>query len=421
MCEHCSELSNLGRLTPYGGIGNVDFRDLLKVRVESNKEVRLKEAAPLYVAEHYPDINKAYSLPENFILLEKKFKELLNKEEEKLKNINELECEKSETSESEGLPADELSVEMVFKNLKYAFKDVPSLTLADYSFQDTLHRGINTDALLKGIDQQQIDEFKEGLKQGDHDTASFGLFGRKIIGIFIQIKGTTPTSQPITKVNSLKKAILQVRKDIQFFRTVCSTIIGSEKSSNVRLAGFTAFPMLSNSDLRKLQELKELGKKRSWHKFVPCSDCIARILTKSDLSSVDRFKLFLRRQGIELKKCNPQDSGSHVRATFKDIFDLYVSGASTVDFPRSPIELVNKSDEQMKRFTAILTPQQYELVRSKADVIFLTGTSGTGKTFVIKKKALDLAKDVLVINMAGGDLTEEFRSFFRGETILHSF
>ncbi|CAG0897903.1 unnamed protein product [Darwinula stevensoni] len=101
--------------------------------------------------------------------------------------------------------------------------------------------------------------------------------------------------------------------------------------------------------------------------------------------------------------------------TFKEIFNLYVCAASAVDLPRNPTQLHSKIEEQMQKMLAILTPQQRDLVRNQSKVIFVTGTSGTGKTFILVRRALQLARDgdVLVLNLPGGDLTDVFRREFQ--------
>ncbi|CAG0903411.1 unnamed protein product, partial [Darwinula stevensoni] len=100
--------------------------------------------------------------------------------------------------------------------------------------------------------------------------------------------------------------------------------------------------------------------------------------------------------------------------TFKDIFDLYVSAASAVDLPRNSCQLFTTCEKQMEPVLVLLTPQQKELVMSDDKVMFICGGSGTGKTFVLKRRAMELGKknDVMVINVSGGLLTEEFRNDF---------
>ncbi|CAG0890886.1 unnamed protein product [Darwinula stevensoni] len=303
------------------------------------------------------------------------------------------------------MPRDQLSVARVFFKLKDAFKDIPSLTVADYSFKDTL---------LKGVDKKTRDRVfgniahgfsSEALGSGDHDVFCTGISGDDILGIFFQIKGTTPKACPKTLKVSLGKANKQIQKDIIVFKTVCGKFL----EPFVKLAGFPAFPMLNKSDLRKV---------------IDCVECRARILTSEDISDPQSFTAFLKRQGIALKKS--WSKSSPVMKTFKEIFHLYVCAASSVDLPRNPTQLYTKVEEQMQRLLMILTPQQRELVKSNSKVIFMTGTSGTGKTFVLKERASRLALEngakskehaVLVVNLSGGDLTDEFQQSFKGKMI----
>ncbi|CAG0882781.1 unnamed protein product [Darwinula stevensoni] len=87
---------------------------------------------------------------------------------------------------------------------------------------------------------------------------------------------------------------------------------------------------------------------------------------------------------------------------------------SFVDLPRNPFQLFSENEAQMKKLLVILSPKQRELVNSTEKVILICGGPGTGKTLVVKKRAEKLAENsaVLLINMAGGFLTEEFRCDF---------
>ena len=345
----------------------------------------LKEAAKEYVAQHYPTAyTKAYSLPEGYILSSQKFKELRTK---------------AFRGEDVNMPLGNLSVAMVFDRVKSAFKDVPSLTVADYSFTDTL---------LKGIKQSQKEKFirkfgvtQEDIKSGDHDVFSVGISDEGIVGLFFQIKGLNKDATPKTIADSLAKATKQTQKDINIFRTMCGEFL----KPNVKLAGFTSFPMLSKLILAK---------------FIRCRNCISRILTSEDLDNPDTFRNFLLTHEIALNDSWNPDSESPEMRTFKDIFDLYVSAASAVDLPRNPNQLFVKSEKQMKPMLVILTPQQRKLVLSESSVTFLSGGSGTGKTFVLKRRAMELTKkgEVLLINFAGGVLTDEFRHNFEGKALI---
>ncbi|CAG0888478.1 unnamed protein product [Darwinula stevensoni] len=324
-------------------------------------ERSMEEAIRTNVAYFYQHPHKkAYSLPEGYILNDKIYKEMKEKAEK---------CEDDEMGEEEmDMSLYQQSVALVFDRLKEEFKDVHSLTIADYAFTDTLLRVMN---------QTEKDDFmkmsginKEYFESGAHDVFEIGISGQDILGLFFQIEGTTSNTNPKTAFELLKKATHQVLNDINTFRTIC----GKFSISFVKLAGFAAFPKLRESDLQKL---------------IKCRDCRARILTSEDLKDPISFK--------------------------RNIFNLYVCAASIVDMPRSPTQLYTMSEKHMKLMLVILTPQQRELVKSESNVILMTGTSGTGKTFVLKKRALQLAKkdEVLVLNISGGDLTEDFRYVFK--------
>ncbi|CAG0890464.1 unnamed protein product [Darwinula stevensoni] len=273
---------------------------------------------------------------------------------------------------------------------------VPSLTVADYAFTDTL---------LKGVKQQQKTRFiknfgvtEEDLPSGDHDVFGTGISGSSIIGLFFQVKGTISGVNPKGILDNMAIATKQLEKDLNIFRTMCGEFL----NPIVKLAGFVAFPMLSRSDIQKR---------------IKCINCRTRILVFEDLAKPRSFRRFLARQGIVLEKYYRHDPESHIMKTFKNIFDLYVCAASAVDLPRNLHQLFNKNEEQMEKMLVLLTPQQRKLVMTKSKFIFLSGGSGTGKTFVLKKRALELAAEgeVLVINIAGGLLTEEFRHDFEGK------
>ncbi|CAG0878676.1 unnamed protein product [Darwinula stevensoni] len=366
--------------------GNLDIRDYLKIYMGANRGKPLKEAAGEYVRQHYPNAyTRAYSLPEGYILNPKEFKKI----EEKARKYENVE-----------MPTDNRSVAMMFNCLKDAFKHVPSLTLADYAFTDTLLKGINKKQKEKFIKDFGVP--KEDLEPGDHDVFGVGISGNDIVGMFFQVKKTPSNVNPKTVIDSFAKATRQVNKDMNIFRTMCGEFL----SERVKLAGFPALPMLSQSDLLELSLTCTTLK---------CKSCRERILTAEDLESSASFKAFLTRHGIVLQDSWCQELDSPVMKTFKEIFDLYVCAASAVDLPRNPIQLHAKSEEQMQKMLVILTPQQRELVKSESKVVLLSGLSGTGKTFVLKERALLLAEkgDVLVINIAGGHLTNEFRQDFQ--------
>ncbi|CAG0896219.1 unnamed protein product, partial [Darwinula stevensoni] len=349
-CRKCEEHSSLGRLQCYERIGRLDIRDNLQIYMGAGEFTPLKEAAGVYVAENYREAyTKAYSLPEGYILSKNKCKKL----RDEARNVEDV-----------GMPFDELSVAKVFDRLKHAFRHVPSLTVANYTFTKTFLKGINQEQREKFV--QSFGIAREGLEPGDHDVFGTGISGNDVIGVFFQVKGTTNKANPRTIIKNLAKATRQ-----RF----------SETFSALR-----------------------------------CRDCRERILTADDLDKPYSFARFLARHGITLEKTWDRDPYSPVMKTFKDIFDLYVCAASAVDLPRSPTELLIRSEEQMKQMIVILTPKQRELVKSVSKVIFISGGSGTGKTFVLRKRAFELAKrnEVLVINVAGGSLTQEFQSGFEG-------
>ncbi|CAG0896696.1 unnamed protein product [Darwinula stevensoni] len=379
-CETCKEFSSLGRLRGYEKVENLDMRNK-RIYMGADDERPLAEVMGEYVAQNYPEVcTKAHSLPEGFILKQEKFKELEGK------------IQKAE--EEVDMPLEQQSIAMVFDRLKYAFKDVPSLTIADYTFTETLLRGIN---------EQQKDYFlkkygitEEHLASGAHDVFGIGISDEDILGLFFQIDRTTSKGNSSAVFESLKKCTQRVRNDINIFRTVCSQF----SISFVKLAGFAAFPMLKESDLQKV---------------IKCKNCRMRILTSEDLKNPDSFNIFLSRNDIKIETFSNRDPESPSTKSYKEIFSLYVCAASTVELPRNPTQLYAMSEEQMKPMLVILTPRQRELVKSESNILLMTGTSGTGKTFVLKKRALDLfEKDpVLVLNLPGGDLTEDFRGFFK--------
>ncbi|CAG0897331.1 unnamed protein product [Darwinula stevensoni] len=379
-CPKCEEFSHLGLLSVYRRRGKLDIREHLKVY---KGERPPEEIASAYVSQDYPEAYvKSYSLPEGFILSDNKF--------------NDLKTKAFKGKEDVSLPLDQLSIAVVFDRVKHALKDVPSLIMADYEFTDTFFKGIN---------QQQKDHFiknfgvtTKDLETGCHGVFGIGISGKDIVGLFFQVKATTSNANHKTILDSLAKAMKQVNKDFNVFRVVCGNFL----NSIVKLAGFVALPMLPKSKLQK--EIK-------------CKECRARILTSEDLDGPGSFTTFLDRQGIVLEKTWDRNPESLVLKTFKEIFDLYVYAASGLDLPRNQTQLLIKSEGQMKKMSEILTPKQRESVMSKEKFMFICGAHGTGKTFLIRERATELAKTgkVLVVNLAGGLLTEEYQRYFRDE------
>ena len=340
--------------------------------------------AGAYVNRCYSEAySKPYSLPEGFILSERKF--------------NSLKAMAFKGKDAV-MPLDQLSIAVVFDRVKHVFKDLPSLIVADYKFTNTFFRKIK---------QQQKDHFiknfevtKEDLEPGSHGVFSIGISGKDIVGLFFQVKATTSNANHKTILDSLATGLNQVKRDLNVFQVVCGEWL--ENGSMVKLAGFVAFPMLLKSKLQK--EIK-------------CKYCRTRILASEDLDDPRCFTAFLERQEIVLESKWDRNSESPVMKTFKEIFDLYVNAASKEDLPRSPTQLLRKSERQMKKMLEILTPQQRELVMSKEKYLFICGAHGTGSTFLIRERALELAKtgEVLVVNLAGSLLTKEYQPYFRGE------
>ncbi|CAG0889657.1 unnamed protein product [Darwinula stevensoni] len=147
---------------------------------------------------------------------------------------------------------------------------------------------------------------------------------------------------------------------------------------------------------------------------IHCRDCISQILTSEDINDQESFRKFLDRSGIAFEKLWDNNSKSSVMKTFKDVFDLCVCAASVVDLPRHSTHALISSHEQSEKLLILLTPQQRQLVKSDSEVLLMSGAVGTGKTVVLKKRAEELAKngEVLLINLAGGLLTCDFRSHF---------
>ena len=380
-CKICKEFSHLGHLQSYKRRGTLDIRDHLKIYMGADCDTPFRDAADMYVKMNYPEAGtKAYSLPEGYILSKNKLDFLRKKARE----------------EDVDMPPEDLAVAEVFDKLKHALKDVPSLTVANYAFTDTLLKGINQQQKEKFMRQFEVTE--EDLASGDHDVFGVGISGVNVLGLFFQIKATTKIN-PRGIMDMHAKAIIQLQKDFTIFRTMCGPFL----NSTVKLAGFMAFPKLTRLDLQNT---------------IQCQDCAKRILTSEDLENPGNFIQFLDRQEVKVDGSWDEEYKSKVKDTFQKIFTLYVCAASAVDLPRNVTQLQNLIEKHMKPMLVILTPRQKELVQSESKVTFICGSSGTGKTFVLIKKALMFAKKdgVLLINIAGGLLTEEFHRNFKGKT-----
>ncbi|CAG0878536.1 unnamed protein product [Darwinula stevensoni] len=88
--------------------------------------------------------------------------------------------------------------------------------------------------------------------------------------------------------------------------------------------------------------------------------------------------------------------------------------------PRTDFQYAEACNDQMSKLDLLgmLTPKQKELIEDTSRILLIAGGSGTGKTIILKERVKRLAKEepnaeVLVVNLPGGLLTEEFQLSFK--------
>ncbi|CAG0892146.1 unnamed protein product [Darwinula stevensoni] len=372
-----------------------DVRDYLQVYIGGGVTLPFEEAAIEYLRQHYPEAGKIhYSLPSGYILKNSDFQDLLRLARKELENPQGKDVDVFEHK------PDYAAVAAVVNRAKDICGSAPSLVVADYEFSRTFNRAISE--LPK---QQQKKLRKERhipkLETGDHDVYLSYPSGDTVYNVFFQIKKTSLDVSPRNIYKRITEAMNQCEKDSLVLKTMCGPFI----RSNAVILGFPTFPFIERRELQK---------------FLKCEFCPWKILTSDDLQRPYDLQRFLQKNGVTNLPSTGECS-SIAEKHFYDIFSLYICASSSVDVPRTHREYFRASDAQMEKTLCILTPEQKKLVYegSASPLLLMVGGSGTGKTLILKEKAKRLAtedgREVIVVNLAGGLLTEDFHRDFQGK------
>ncbi|CAG0895439.1 unnamed protein product [Darwinula stevensoni] len=463
----CEKFSQYAKLNSCEKKGTCDIRDFLGIYMGVEDVRLLKDAADTYVELHYPEAyTSVYSLPDGYILSDESAKKLENTARRNKTDVI--------------FPSEELAVAKVFHCLQFELKNTPSLTVAGYESRHTFWECIlqwheatyeKNSSLQENGNVQQVNErsqqgkkeeslkkkqkgksreikklgVPECLESGDHDVLGVGISGEDILVLFFQVK-SCPIEKFTTVNGNLNIAWQQIETDLQRF---CHTDESISWDSNDP----ESFKKFLEERGIELEEYWEPNNPESFKTFFKKhgleiddswdfnDDQIFKAFfqqLKKDLeqpwgpkktyhpNKPESFQTFLDKHKMKLTYWR-RDPKSPVIKTFKSIFDLYVCASSAMDiprklkkFPRNKNELLSKSKKQMENMRLLLlSKRQHKLAKSEEKFIFICGGSGTGKTLVLVKRALDFVQNcnhyILVVNVAGGSLTDEFEREFEGK------
>ncbi|CAG0900503.1 unnamed protein product [Darwinula stevensoni] len=366
----------------------VDVRDSLMVFIGGDKEKKFMEAAKEYIDTYYPHAGKIhYSLPSGLLL-----KEL------EMENVD--------------FPPHFLAKASVFDQVKNTFKYHPSLVVADYEFSKTFNVKKTFEKTLKKISEDFPDEVtKVNIPRVEdltaHDNFLSYLSEKTIYNIFFQIRDTTSKYHGGRIKDDIQKAITKCKDDRTWFETMCGPFLVPPDNSQqaTKIAAFPAFPLMERGELLRL---------------LNCESCSGKILTRDDLCDSKSLELFLKQNGVEADSFDPSRAQSIINENFREVIYLYICAAHFVEMPRTDFQYAEACNDQMKKLDMLgmLTPKQKELIEDTSRILLIAGGSGTGKTIILKERAKWLAKkkpnaEVLVVNLPGGLLTEEFQLSFK--------
>ncbi|CAG0903331.1 unnamed protein product [Darwinula stevensoni] len=404
-CPFCmSDLNEVTSLSECRQEDRFDVRNHLTVYLGHGMEVPFMEAADQYIQEHYPEAGKIhYSLPSGFLLKERSFEQLLYQAKEELENPK---------GKDLNFPLDYTAVATVFNRAKDICGSAPSLTVADYIFSETFNRNNAFYRGLRRMSSERREKLEKeldipDLKQGSHDTFLSYPSGSKVYNIFFHINELSLNVPERRVKRTITQTIHQCDEDRSVFSTMCGAFI----DSSAVVVAFPAFPFIERADLRRFLN--------------NCRSCPWRVITKDDLQYPNDLAAFLRRNGVVHLPSLSHEISIAAEKLFRAIFSLYICASSAVNIPRTYVEHFQTCDAQMEKTLCILTPEQKSLVdedERSSWLLLIAGGSGTGKTLVVKERAKRLAKedrsiDVLVVNIAGGLLTEDYQNDFKGPII----
>ncbi|CAG0893406.1 unnamed protein product, partial [Darwinula stevensoni] len=368
----------------------------MEICTGGDNDISFIEGAELYIQEHYSNAGEChYSLPSGLLLNGKDFDDLLSKAKEELK--------KSDGKDVMDSPLEQEAVAVVFNRLKDTCGSSPSLVVANYVFSETFNDAYNE--TLKNMLPGEKEELKKDedipeLKEGSHHIFFSYTSVDKVYNVFFQTRqeASLKLNRKTIKRN-MTKVKLMCDKDIAVFKTVC----GSFLEPAAKVAAFPSFPFIDRGQL---------------HDNLQCSKCENMVLTREDLQNSNALRNFLHKNGLPPPSARGAECTHRAKTLFQKIISLYICASSSVDMPRTYLQLFQASNKQIERTLCILTPEQKRLVDDRSSrPLLLAGGSGTGKTIVVKERAKRLAREdptgeVLVVNLPGGRLTEDFQKEF---------
>ena len=336
-------------------------------------EEDLEDASTFYIKEHFSRIgNQSYSIPSQNLLDENDFECL-----KKGLNVN--------------LPQDDKAIAFLFDGIKRLCKKPPSVLIAKHKFCKKMNDFI-FDMLGRKTDW---------FTGSDHCIYLTFPSEDMVCNIFFQVQSITMEE---VKMDSdlhakLQEAINQCEQHKKVFSVMCDPFLGHEYHAIV--VGFPSFPLI--------------GKKNFKEKGI-CDNCISNIITGDDIKDQESLSAFISRIGL-INDSNAENP--KVNDMFHKISTLQICACSSIDVPRTHKDFNPSIQSQKERALCILTPDQKSLVEDRSKFIFITGGSGTGKTLVLKERARQLSMEdngkVLVLNFAGGRLTQDLELYFQGE------
>ncbi|CAG0890405.1 unnamed protein product [Darwinula stevensoni] len=400
-CRCGNDLGEVASPTECQRIHGFDICDNLKICTGGDNEIPFMEGAELYIQQHYPNAGEChYSLPSGLLLKAKNFDDLLSKAEEELT--------KPDGKDVMHLPLEHEAVAVIFNRLKDICGSAPSLVVADYVFSETFNRDGTYNQTLDKMPTGEKEKLKEDqdipeLKEGSHNIFFSYTSGDKVYNVFFQTRQNTSLKLNRDTVKRIiAKAKYMSAEDRAVFKAVC----GSFLESAAVVVAFPSFPFIDRGQL---------------HEVLRCESCERKVLTGEDVQNPDALRRFLQKNGLPEPTATGAGSTPSAKKLFREIFSLYICASSSVAMPRTNLQLFQASNKQIERTLCILTPEQKRLVDERSSWLLpLAGGSGTGKTIVVKERAKRLAREdptgeVLVVNLPGGRLTEDFRYEFRGE------
>ncbi|CAG0895366.1 unnamed protein product [Darwinula stevensoni] len=436
--HNCEDMEKLAELKPLKKLEGEDPREKMRVRLAGYEELSFCEAAKRYQKEYYPEAEgRAHSYPIEYAL-KGKIQERLFKEEEgnafekgsvcanapivakaesgkrgrehSIKNVEEARPSMRK-GESKGIPPRYTAVATIFRFLKEELADTPSFITYDYDFNITFYRamGIAGKYTKKGETRWKRKGFT--ILHGDHDVCGIVFDGERVVVLFFEVKSIKRTDDQDVLNRKLGKAEDQLKKCEQ----VIKQIVGATAFTHTFLCGFVALPRMSKTDVAATMK---------------CC-CDGKIITKDDLESREAFRRFLEKHGITLTR--RETTTEEAKKCYLDVMSTYVAASASVEgMPRTMEDLHENIQERMKRALVLLTPQQRQILDDDRSVLFLAGGQGTGKTYLLLRRAQQLAEmeeTVVIVNMSAGELTRkmtdwldlpEFHEFKDNITIMDS-